>query len=112
MILEIINLETLFKYTNTLVILYAIIYAIRFIYLTRKDTARKPWEYITYAIIILFFVQGLNFLDIPLKGVVQQILTLILTTLLLAAFIFQDYQMKKRNFETLTRKEFIPIEKK
>lgn len=100
------------QFTNILITLYSVGFATRFLSLTRADNARKPWEYLTYSIIALFFLQVISFLKLGINELLTQILTLIITGLILTVFIYQDYFMKKKNFETLTRKEFVPIEKK
>ena len=103
---------TLLGFVNILVIIYAIFYAWRFISLTREDSARKPWEYLMYAVGILLFLQTIRYTKWEFSEILYQILLLVLTTLLLMVFVIQDYHMKKENFEVLTRKEMIPIEKK
>lgn len=102
----------LLGYVNILVMIYALFYAWRFIKLTRDDNARKPWEYLVYAFVILLFLETMKYINWNYNTIIYQILLLGLTTLILLVFIIQDYHMKKENYEVLTRKEMIPIEKK
>ena len=105
-------ISLLIKYVNILVVVFAVIYAWRFISLTQEDSARKPWEYLMAAIVILLFVQTIEFTGWDINPLLIQLLMLCLAGLLLLVFVMQDFFMKKENYEVLRRKEMIPVQKK
>lgn len=102
------QLMLLLSYVNILVLLYAIIYATRFLIMTQDNAARKPWELLLYGIIFLLVMQSIEFLRIDWLENARVILNLGLTTLLLLIFVIQSYHMKKENYDVLARKNITP----
>ena len=82
------------KYVNILIIFIIILLLTRYIVKVGKNPARKPWEYMMYAMAVLLVINSLKFLNLNAYDFYRDILE----TIFLLIFIIVIF-IQKKNFD-------------